>query len=701
MEGDGRGSQDRRMSGTPSMPRSGPGMSDSDLGRLNVSLGMLDAGSLLAAQALHGWPGQLQDPSALRALQQNLQQLRQPPESPMHPSAAQFPTSSSLFNTNPYAPASSQPRHTHTLSQYGNQSRKSPPPDLRPPHVQQPHPAPSNPTSASPQAPFGINALGSSLLNLNPLAGLSALQGPSAGGHTDIAALMATPQSGQDLPSQQQFASGFGQHAGGPSPTSQFSPSGQMAGFGPSGGPGGTQGQLRTNPGDLSMAAVAGGPAEQRLSGPGSMAGMLAGSGGSGGAHDFRQQISTGFGAASLGQHGAGPASAGIASLASLLGNIVPTDPRGDGGQGGGVEITAAGPEGAGRGGAGIGLEGVGPAARGGKGGPEGTASKRARHTYRAGAAGGASGAGASEGASEGTGKEKEKDKDDDKALSLVEKRLKQNREAARRSRERKRHLKEELRRRMPVLQKQHDEMAAEVDELMKSMWSNVSKILSVEMQTLMLHQSVYCERCMGLAALMESTDDKALAAGLDGVDAAWADVLASFEGVKSGYGMFMLFNSMNAPPAHQMWYQLGGIKLTYVVRTFLQLPWGTKVLDGETRAALTRLVESWAFHESLLEQGKRLLQQGFLDACITMARLQRQIPQAPVPPNILGHLDTLAVILSNDVGLRKQIMGTLRKMLPLRQMCLLLVVQAALLESQAPVHALAADPGMPMGMGP
>lgn len=111
-------------------------------------------------------------------------------------------------------------------------------------------------------------------------------------------------------------------------------------------------------------------------------------------------------------------------------------------------------------------------------------------------------------------------------------------------------------------------------------------------------------------------------------------------------------------------------------MRTFLQLPWGTKVLDGETRAALTRLVESWAFHESLLEQGKRLLQQGFLDACITMARLQRQIPQAPVPPNILGHLDTLAVILSNDVGLRKQIMATLRKMLPLRQMCLLLVVQ-------------------------
>lgn len=105
----------------------------------------------------------------------------------------------------------------------------------------------------------------------------------------------------------------------------------------------------------------------------------------------------------------------------------------------------------------------------GGKG-DAGTAPKRARHAYRAGGSS-TGGAATSEGASDGAGKEKEKSKDDDKALSLVEKRLKQNREAARRSRERKRHLKEELRRRMPVLQKQHDEMAAEVDELMKSMW--------------------------------------------------------------------------------------------------------------------------------------------------------------------------------------------------------------------------------------
>lgn len=53
MEGDGRGNQDRRMPGTSPMPRSGPGMSDSEVSRLNVSLGMLDPSSLLAAQALH------------------------------------------------------------------------------------------------------------------------------------------------------------------------------------------------------------------------------------------------------------------------------------------------------------------------------------------------------------------------------------------------------------------------------------------------------------------------------------------------------------------------------------------------------------------------------------------------------------------------------------------------------------------------
>lgn len=319
--------------------------------------------------AIAGWPGQLQDPTTLRALQHNLQQqLRQPSESPIHPSGGQFPTSSSLFN-NPYAPPSSQPRHTHNLSQYGNPSHKPPPPDLRPPHIQQPHAAPSNPSSAPSQAPFGINALGSSLLNLNnPLSGLSALQPSGHGGHTDIAALMATPQSGQDMSSHQQFPPGFGQHAGGPSPTGQFSPSGQMPGFG--GPAGGAQVSLRGNPGDIGMPGGAPGQADTHLSGPGGMAGMLAGSGGSGGAHDFRQQISTGYGAGPLGQHGGGGGtSAGIASLASLLGNFVPTDPRGgDGAQGTGLEITAAGQEPGGpggRGGGGLGIEGLGTGARG------------------------------------------------------------------------------------------------------------------------------------------------------------------------------------------------------------------------------------------------------------------------------------------------------------------------------------------------
>lgn len=317
--------------------------------------------------AFAGWPGQLQDPSTLRALQHNLQQqLRQPSESPMHPSGGQFSTSSSLFN-NPYAPPSSQPRHTHNLSQYGNPSHKPPPPDLRPPHIQQPHVSPSNPTSAPSQAPFGINALGNSLLNLNnPLSSLSALQPSGHGGHTDIAALMATPQSGQDL-SSQHFPSGFGQHAGGPSPTGQFSPSGQMPGFGPGGPPGGGQAPLRGNPGDIGMPGGAPGPADPHLSGAGGMAGMLAGSGGSGGAHDFRQQISSGYGAGPLGQHSGGGTSAGIASLASLLGNFVPTDPRGEGGQGTGLEIATAGQDAGVSGGrvGGLGIEGLASGARG------------------------------------------------------------------------------------------------------------------------------------------------------------------------------------------------------------------------------------------------------------------------------------------------------------------------------------------------
>lgn len=53
----------------------------------------------------------------------------------------------------------------------------------------------------------------------------------------------------------------------------------------------------------------------------------------------------------------------------------------------------------------------------------------------------------------------------------MVEKRLKQNREAARRSRDRKRQLKEDLRNRIPALQEEHDSLTEQVDELMKHLW--------------------------------------------------------------------------------------------------------------------------------------------------------------------------------------------------------------------------------------
>ena len=53
----------------------------------------------------------------------------------------------------------------------------------------------------------------------------------------------------------------------------------------------------------------------------------------------------------------------------------------------------------------------------------------------------------------------------------MVEKRLKQNREAARRSRDRKRQLKEDLRNRIPVLQEEHDSLTDQVDELLKHLW--------------------------------------------------------------------------------------------------------------------------------------------------------------------------------------------------------------------------------------
>jgi Flp pilus assembly protein TadB len=90
------------------------------------------------------------------------------------------------------------------------------------------------------------------------------------------------------------------------------------------------------------------------------------------------------------------------------------------------------------------------------------TRSKRARTSGASAAAAAAAATGDSGGRAERSAGKNE---------SVVEKRLKQNREAARRSRERKRLLKEELQRRLPVLQKQHEDMVVEVDELMRSMW--------------------------------------------------------------------------------------------------------------------------------------------------------------------------------------------------------------------------------------
>jgi uncharacterized protein YhaN len=61
-----------------------------------------------------------------------------------------------------------------------------------------------------------------------------------------------------------------------------------------------------------------------------------------------------------------------------------------------------------------------------------------------------------------------------EEAESVVEKRLKQNREAARRSRDRKRRLKEELRSRIPMLQEEHDMLTDQVDDVMKHLWVRV-----------------------------------------------------------------------------------------------------------------------------------------------------------------------------------------------------------------------------------
>jgi hypothetical protein len=95
--------------------------------------------------------------------------------------------------------------------------------------------------------------------------------------------------------------------------------------------------------------------------------------------------------------------------------------------------------------------------------------------------------------------------------------------------------------------------------------------------------------------------------------------------------------------------------------------------------ATLARSVECWSFHEDMLEQGKQLLREKLLDACVTQAQTRNEPALAPIPPHLLGHLDTVSVLLSSDLMLRKQIMFVLRRTLSVRQMCLLLIVQVCI----------------------
>jgi hypothetical protein len=102
---------------------------------------------------------------------------------------------------------------------------------------------------------------------------------------------------------------------------------------------------------------------------------------------------------------------------------------------------------------------------------------------------------------------------------------------------------------------------------------SNFYQLLTKEVQDLMLQQSIYIDQCAALATHLESVDDKALTSALDSVDTCWAEFLLAVESVKHGLGLFMLFNSMHAPPSHWMWYLLGGVKLSLVVCSRFDFP--------------------------------------------------------------------------------------------------------------------------------
>jgi hypothetical protein len=111
-------------------------------------------------------------------------------------------------------------------------------------------------------------------------------------------------------------------------------------------------------------------------------------------------------------------------------------------------------------------------------------------------------------------------------------------------------------------------------------------------------------------------------------------------------------------------------------VRTFLQLPVEKRVVADDTRSTLARLVEAWAFQELLLEQGRAVVQARLLEMCVAVARLQLAAPAATLPPSLLGNLDSVAGLVESAFAFRKQVMATLRSLLPLRQLALLLVIQ-------------------------